>query len=225
MRHHTLASLAIAMLLAGCSGSDPGLSLDAEPVERGADLLEQHDDQAPTTAAVLSAAPATTEPPAADDLADPDQAPSDRADADAAPVDNEAAVLAVHARVMGELFARDERINGPEARLPLAEELTTGPLLRRIQGAVARNIETGERDVSDGYDSNVLNIDIDAESSLATVLDCSRDRGSAYSAIGDLIVEEDDFWKVRRVEYQLLEERWLAIEMFVGGDHRCDPDS
>jgi hypothetical protein len=205
----------LAVLLAACSNPDPP-RLD-ETTQPDVTTLA-----APTTTAEtpLELTPATVEPVAK--LAAETVRSTQPGSTDAA-LSDEDAVLAVHARVMGELFARDERVDGPEARLPLAEELTTGALLQRIRTAVLRNVETGERDVSPGYDSNVVSVSV--ESRKATVIDCSQDRGMAYSAAGTLLVEADDFWKMRRVEYVDDAGAWRALEIFAGGDERCDPES
>ena len=55
----------------------------------------------------------------------------------------ETAIRAVHTRFMTELFDRDERIDGPEAWLPLVEELTTGPVLARLRESTAARVENG----------------------------------------------------------------------------------
>ena len=135
--------------------------------------------------------------------------------------DLEALVLELHARVMGELFARDERIDGPEVHLPLASEISTGPLLARIRESAAAKLGSGERSAGDGYASNPLSVELEGQS--AVVLDCSRDLGERYAADGSLLVAADDFWIVRRVEYRKVNDQWFAWEIFSGGETRCDP--
>ena len=86
------------------------------------------------------------------------------------PKEIEAAVRAVHTRFMTELFNRDERIDGPEVILALAEELTSGQQLARIREYVARHVESGERVAGPGFDSNIIEVLVDGDH--ASVLDC-----------------------------------------------------
>lgn len=134
----------------------------------------------------------------------------------------EDAIRAAHTRVMTEMYNRDERVEGPEAMLPLAEELTTGPLLNRIKESVAERVTSGERSVSPGFDSHIVKVTI-LSTSHAQVVDCSQDRGERYSAEGVLIVAADDFHKLRTSDMVFLDGRWVANEIFAGGDERCEP--
>ena len=136
--------------------------------------------------------------------------------------DTEAAIRAAHTRVMTELFARDERIEGPEAILRLAEELTTGPLLERIKENAADKVSSGERSVGPGYDSHIVKVTM-VDSENARVLDCSQGRGERYSPDGVLIVPADDFYKLRESIFVLVDGRWLAYDINTGGDLRCEP--
>lgn len=137
-------------------------------------------------------------------------------------VSTEAAIRAAHTRVMTELFARDERITGPETILPLADELTTGPYLQRIKEVTAAKVASGERSVGPGYDSHIVKVTM-VDANHARVLDCSQDRGERYSAAGSLIIRADDFYKLRESEMVLVDGRWLAQELNTGGDQRCTP--
>lgn len=136
----------------------------------------------------------------------------------------EDAIRAAHTRVMTELFARDERVTGPEAILPLAEELTTGPLLNRIQDSAAERGRTGERSVGPGYDSHIVAVTLTSGTS-AAVLDCSLGQTEGYSSQGQLIAPADEHYRLRETEMVLVDDRWLAQELRVGGDQRCDPNS
>lgn len=135
----------------------------------------------------------------------------------------EDAIRAAHTRVMTEVFKRDERIDGPEAMLPLAEELTTGPLLRRISDGVAERSTSGERAFSPGFDSHIVKVTI-LSATHAQVVDCSQDRGERYSADGALLVGADDFYKLRTSDMVLENGRWVASDVFAGGDERCEPN-
>ncbi len=134
----------------------------------------------------------------------------------------EEAIRAAHTRVMTEMYSRDERVDGPEAMLALAEELTTGPLLNRIKDSVAERVASGERSVSPGFDSHIVRVTL-LSTTHAQVLDCSQDRGERYSPDGVLLVAADDFHKFRTSDLVLVEGRWLANEIYAGGDERCDP--
>jgi hypothetical protein len=123
---------------------------------------------------------------------------------------------------MTELFARDERVTGPESILPLAEQLTTGALLQRIKEDLAERQRSGVFGVSPGYDSHIVKVTM-VDATNARVLDCSQDRGEGYSTDGKLLVPADDFYKLRESELTLVDGRWLAREIKTGGDERCEP--
>jgi len=123
---------------------------------------------------------------------------------------------------MTELFARDERIDGPEAMLPLAEELTTGPLLQRIRDDIKSKQTSGERSANPGYDSHIVRVTM-LSTNHAQVLDCSQDRGERFSANGTLLIPADDFYKLRTSDMVQVDGRWVASDIYVGGDERCDP--
>jgi hypothetical protein len=135
---------------------------------------------------------------------------------------DEEAVRLVHTRFMTELFARDERIDGPEVVLPLAEELTTGAQLARIQENVQERIETGERVVSQGYESHIIDVLIEGER--ASVLDCSRDQGELFSAEGDVLLVAPDQFMTRETRLIHLDGQWLIDEFVTGGSEACDPE-
>lgn len=135
----------------------------------------------------------------------------------------EDAISAAHTRVMTEVFKRDERIDGPEAMLSLARELTTGPLLRRISDGVAERSASGERAFSPGFDSHIVKVTM-LSTTHAQVVDCSQDRGERYSADGALLVGADDFYKLRTSDMVLENGRWVASDVFAGGDERCEPN-
>ncbi|MEZ5408575.1 MAG: hypothetical protein R2761_11150 [Acidimicrobiales bacterium] len=134
----------------------------------------------------------------------------------------EDAIRAAHTRVMTELFARDERVTGPEAILPLAEELTTGPLLRRIQDDVIESSQSGERTAGPGYESHIVRVTMLAQDK-ARVVDCSLGRGERYAADGTLLIAADDHYKLRESAMVLVDGRWLASDIFSGGDEQCEP--
>ena len=137
--------------------------------------------------------------------------------------DTETILLELHVRVMGELFARDERIDGPEVHLELANEISTGPLLQRLVEGAAARVLSGHRIAGNGYESSVQSVSVSG--GVAEVLDCSRDRSSLYNAEGELLAGAEDFWKVRRVEYVRIDDAWRVNEIFSGGDAKCVPGS
>lgn len=140
-----------------------------------------------------------------------------------APIDPvEAAVRDVHTRVMTQLFARDEFKDDPEVRIELARELTIDPQLTRIEDGIRGRSGASERVVSPGYDSNIIDVSVDGE--MATVRDCSRDRGALVDADGEVVVPEDDYFKIRTTQLRLVDGEWFVEEIFSGGDERCEPD-
>jgi len=130
-------------------------------------------------------------------------------------------VTQAHTRVFTELFARDERVDGPEAHLPLAAELTTGRLLQRIQDQVAETIRTGVLFVGPGYESNIVEVVVDGDT--ATVLDCSRDTSEGYSLLGKLVRPADDFFELRQSALVLIDGVWFVEDIAAGGEGQCDP--
>jgi hypothetical protein len=132
----------------------------------------------------------------------------------------EALVAQVHTRVFTEVFAGDDRVDDPESRLPLAEELTTGVLLERLREVAAEDLASGERSVG-GYESNIARVVVTGDS--ATVLDCSRDAAEGYSSSGELTIPADDFFKFRQSVLVLIDGAWFVEGVYTGGDERCDP--
>ncbi|MCP4224867.1 MAG: hypothetical protein GY773_16140, partial [Actinomycetia bacterium] len=84
----------------------------------------------------------------------------------------EDAVRDVHTRVMTEVFAIDERVEGHEAFPAAARELTTGPLLRRIEEKAALRAAADEFSAGSAYDSNIVSVEVLGDR--ATVVDCSQ---------------------------------------------------
>lgn len=123
---------------------------------------------------------------------------------------------------MTEMFAGDERVLGPAMILPLAEQLTTDPLLQRIKDDIAKKEQTGERDVGPGYESHIVQVSI-LDASHAQVLDCSKDQGQRLSASGQVLVRGDDFYKYRQTTLSMANGRWLVSDIYTGGSERCTP--
>lgn len=134
----------------------------------------------------------------------------------------EAAVRAVHTRVMTELFTRDERVDDPTAILDLAEELTTGQLLSDISESVNRRLLSGYKAVGEGYESHIVSVELSSDSA-ATVLDCSRDTRAFYDANGSLLVPADTYFKLRQSQLVMIGEQWFVQELRSTGAERCDP--
>ncbi|MCP4960326.1 MAG: hypothetical protein GY925_13790 [Actinomycetia bacterium] len=134
----------------------------------------------------------------------------------------EDAVRDVHTRFMTELFDIDERVEGHEAVPTAARDLTTGPLLRRIEELGAEKAEADEYAVGPGYASNIVSVDIAGDQ--AAVVDCSQGRGERFAANGDLLVPADDFFKLRETSLVLIDGIWLVEEFFTGGEEFCDPE-
>jgi hypothetical protein len=123
---------------------------------------------------------------------------------------------------MTELAAIDEREVGPEARLPLIEELTTGAQKARMTDAITERVENGDRLVSvGGFISNVVSVDVNGDRAL--VEDCSLDRGELYSADGNLITPAADTFGLRTTVLVLVDGSWL-VEDFWAAAEQCDPE-
>ena len=133
----------------------------------------------------------------------------------------ETAVRTAHTRFMA-LFDRDERIDGPEAWLPLVEELTTGPQLTRMKEGTAKRVNSGERIAGSGYDSNIVDVQIDNDR--ASVLDCSQDRGERYSPDGELLSGASDDWIFRETILVNIDAEWLVEDFIIGEEQPCDPN-
>ncbi len=185
----------VAVVLSSCGGPEE----EAAPAETTSTSV------ASTTS--TTAATTTTTEPTTTTTADPEDA-----------------VLAVHTRFMTEFFARDETETSPLDRLPLAEELTVDPQLARSTESIEGAAEVLDREyvISPGYDSNVIEVEIDEDS--AFVLDCSLDQGTLYSADGEVLigVHEDDY-RIRRTNLVLIDGQWFISEFFTGGGEKCDP--
>ncbi|MEM9891866.1 MAG: hypothetical protein AAF962_13455 [Actinomycetota bacterium] len=135
--------------------------------------------------------------------------------------DVEAAVRAAHTFFMVDFFARDEREQGVEPFLDLANEILTGPVLARTEESGMARIASGERISSPGYDSNIEIVEIDGDS--AKVLDCSRDLAVLYSSAGEPLNTLVDEFMYRETWLVRADGRWLVEELFTGGDLACDP--
>lgn len=134
----------------------------------------------------------------------------------------EAEVRAVHTQVMTELFTRDERVDDPTDMLDLADELTTGALKADIEESLNRRLLAGYKAVGNGYDSNIVSVEITGEST-ATVIDCSLDTRSFYDANGALLIPADTFHRLRESSLVLVDGHWLVSELRSTGTGRCDP--
>jgi len=134
----------------------------------------------------------------------------------------EAEVRAAHTRFMTELFTRDERVDGPEAVIPLIDELTIDPQNARMKEAIADRLDNGERLVNSGFDSNIVDVIIDDD--LASVLDCVLDPTKRFSTNGELLGSGSGVHRTAEVRLVNVDDRWLVENLIVGGAEECDPD-
>ena len=140
---------------------------------------------------------------------------------DSAVAAEEDAVRDIHGQFMFDLFARDELKDGPEVILLLAEQLTTGHELARLQEGVAQRLEDDERVLSAGYDSNVISLTVDGDA--AAVVDCSQDRAFVYKTSGALISDLDDAWNLRQTTLAKIDGVWHVEQFDHEGGDACDP--
>ena len=92
----------------------------------------------------------------------------------------------VHTQVMTEMFSFDSRVDGYEPVLAKARELTTGPLLRRVEEDSVVKEAANEFTVASGYESNIVSVEVNGDR--AIVVDCSRDTGELYDAEGNRLI-------------------------------------
>jgi len=133
----------------------------------------------------------------------------------------EAEVRAAHTRFMTELFTRDERVDGPEAAIPLIDELTIDPQSTRMKESIADRLDNGERLVSSGPESNVVDVIIDG--GVASVLDCALDPTERFSSDGDLLGSGDGLFGLVEVRLVQIGGNWLVEDFITGGSQECDP--
>jgi hypothetical protein len=196
-------AFATALAVVGCSGSEAGSEPSASPTAASDSAVGTVETA--TTPSTVPSTTATTEP----------------ATTTVTYEEVETAVRAAHTRFMTELFTRDERVDGQGAWLPLVELLTTGPQLARMREGTATRVENGEFVAGRGYDSNI--VDVVIEDDRASVVDCSEDRGTRYSADGELIGGESGFYRFRETLLVKIDHRWLVEDFIVGGEQPCDP--
>lgn len=201
---------ALLSVAAGCSrgegdaGGGLGSASDVEAPSSvggpGSTTSSSSTTAAPTTTTTVAAGPTTT---SRDQL--------------------EAHIRELHERFMVEVFGIDEREEGVLAsHLAVIDELTAGPQHQRLLDFVDLREDEGLAMVGPGYDSNVYEVRFEGDT--IRVFDCSRDRSEGYSrATGELVVEADDFFKIRSTFFEQVDEEWKVVEFFAGGDVRCDP--
>lgn len=131
-------------------------------------------------------------------------------------------VLEVHRRFMTEFFDRDEQTLTIQERGSRIAAIAVDPLLARtLQRGAERDAE-GSYEISPGYDSNVVEVEVDGET--AFVLDCSLDRGVLYDADGEVLIPADEEHRIRRTVFTLTGSGWFVSDFFTGGDV-CTPDA
>jgi hypothetical protein len=197
-RHWLAVSAAVVVVLAACSG--------------GAEDSESETAISPPTTDTITT-PAT----------EPTTTTSSTAEPTTSTTSVEDAVREVHTRYMTELSDVDERLDGSHAFVAAAREITTGPLLHRIEETAAARQATGEVLVGPGYLSHIVSVEIEGDR--ATVVDCSLGRGELLDADGAVVVPADESFKLRTSVLILLDGAWLIEDFFVGGDAECDPEA
>lgn len=132
----------------------------------------------------------------------------------------EDAVLEVHNRFMTE--AVDESTMSLEQRLAGVEDIAVDPLLTRIIQRTTESFNEGEYLVGPGYESNVVDVEINGDT--AQVTDCSLGRGVLYGPDGSVIIPADEEYKLRQTRLVSTDAGWFVSDFFTGGD-LCDPDA
>ena len=136
-------------------------------------------------------------------------------------INDETAVLELHAYFTTEFLAGDSRDHIPEERNAELAELAVDPLLTRSTDSYNAMLAANEYSVGKGYVSHPTEVRITGDS--AVVIDCSQGTGARYNNNGTLITPADDFYKFREFRYQRVNGKWMIQDIFSGGDLRCDP--
>lgn len=190
-----IAALAVfALVTASCGGNDDG-ARPPETLDPPAETTTSS-TSAPATSSSTTAAQSTTT------------------------LSPEEEVLEVHRRYMTEFFARDERTLTLEERNSRLAAITVDPLLARGLERGAEREAEGSYAVSPGYESNVVEVQVDGET--AFVLDCSLDRGVLYDSAGEVLEPPDEEYRLRRTAFVLTDRGWFVSDFFTGGDV-CTP--
>ena len=194
MRLQKVAAVGLLLLVAGCSrGGDESSTPETLPVST----------EAPTSTTTITSTTSSTQ-----------------AESTPTTLSAEDEVLAVHLRFMTEFFARDERDFTTEELSARAAEVAVEPLLTRILERTAERAQDGSYEISPGYESNVVEIEVDNDT--ATVLDCSLGRGVLYDAAGEVLIDADHEHRLRRAVLTHTETGWFVSDFFTGGDP-CTP--
>lgn len=131
-------------------------------------------------------------------------------------------VLAVHERFMTEFFARDESELTFQERTSRVAAIAIDPLLARTLESLADRNRDGSYAISPGYDSNVIEVQVDGDT--AFVLDCSLDQGVLFDASGEVLIEADEDHRVRRTVFALTGGGWFVSDFITGGEP-CEPST
>jgi hypothetical protein len=134
----------------------------------------------------------------------------------------EDAVRDAHTRVMTEMFAFDSRVAGYEPLLIEARELTTGPLLDRIEEGAAAREAANETMAGAGYESNIASVEVDGDH--ATIIDCSRDTGEVFDADGNPLLTAGVSFYFRRTFLVSVDGKWLVEDLYSPSEEMCDPE-
>lgn len=174
----------------------------------------------PTPTSTAAPEPTPTTEPAPTSTAEPEPATTSEAVAE---VSDEEAASAAHTRWMTEANVVNELEDGEvERRVEVVREVTTGPLLARIEERSDRIAAGAELIVNPGYLSNIVAIEVSGD--VADIVDCSQDRSEGYNAAGELTTPADDFFKLRSTRLVRVDGVWLVEDFFTGGDDRCTPN-
>ncbi len=129
-------------------------------------------------------------------------------------------VLEAHRYFMTEYFDRDESTLTIEERNSRIAAIAIDPLLARTLQRTAERAAEGKYGISPGYDSNVVEVQVDG--GRAFVLDCSLDRGVGYGADGQVLTPADEEHRLRRTVFVQSGDGWFVSDFFTGGA-ACTP--
>jgi len=190
--------VAVALIAASCGNNDDDDAAPPETLTAPAESVSST-TAAPTTSSATAEVESTT-----------------------TRISAEEEVLEVHLHFLTEYFDRDESTLTIQERNSRIAAVAVDPLLARtLQRSAERDAE-GSYGISPGYDSNVVEVQVDGDT--AFVLDCSLDRGALYDADGEVLVPADEEHRLRRTAFALTDGGWFVSDFFTGGEV-CIPDA
>ncbi len=137
-------------------------------------------------------------------------------------INDETAVLKLHAIYMTELSKIDERVDDPDKLNQRFAEVTVDPILSRATESRQKRLLRNEFIVGPGYESNVVDVELGEGS--ATVTDCSLGRSQLVDSNDNVLVDVDESYQIRQTIFTKISDgTWKLQDVYGAGDIPCDP--